>query len=75
MSYKERMERKLLTKKGREIYRRRGSSVEPVFGQIKNRGLGQLLLRGLEKAKGEWMLICLSHNLLKLWKAKTTKLA
>jgi transposase len=75
MSYKERMERKLLTKKGREIYQRRGSSVEPVFGQIKNRGLGQLLLRGLEKAKGEWMLICLSHNLLKLWKAKTTKLA
>jgi len=72
MSYKDRMERKLLTKKGREIYKKRSSSVEPVFGQIKNRGLGQLLLRGLEKAKGEWMLICLSHNLLKLWNAKTT---
>ncbi len=75
MSYKDRMERKLLTNKGREIYQKRGSSVEPVFGQIKNRGLGQLLLRGLEKSKGEWMLICLSHNLLKLWKEKTTKLA
>lgn len=74
MSYKDRMERKLLTIKGREIYQKRGSSVEPVFGQIKNRGLGQLLLKGLEKSRGEWMLICLSHNLLKLWKAKTTKL-
>ena len=72
LSYKERMERKLKTKKGREIYKKRCSSVEPVFGQIQNRGLGRLLLRGLEKSKGEWLLMCLSHNLLKLWKAKIT---
>ena len=72
MGYKERMERKLRTKRGKEIYKKRCSSVEPVFGQIKNRGLGRLLLKGLEKSKGEWLLICLSHNLLKLWKAKTT---
>lgn len=70
LSYKERMERKLLTKKGKMIYQKRGCSVEPVFGQIQNRGLGRLLLRGLRKAKGEWLLMCLSHNLLKLWKAQ-----
>ncbi len=73
LSYKERMERKLLTKRGKEIYQKRGCSVEPVFGQIQNRGLQRLLLRGLTKAKGEWLLMCLSHNLLKLWRAQATK--
>jgi transposase len=70
LNYKERMERKLLTKKGKEIYQKRGCSVEPVFGQIQNRGLGRLLLRGLRKGRGEWFLMCLSHNLLKLWKTQ-----
>ncbi len=41
--------------------------VEPVFGQIKQwRGFRQFLLRGLEKTRAEWRLICLTHNLLKL---------
>jgi len=71
-TYKERMERKLRTKNGKEIYKKRSTSVEPVIGQIKNRGLGKLLLRGIEKVKGEWTLINLSHNLLKLWKARTS---
>ncbi|MGM0510196.1 MAG: IS1182 family transposase [Thermoplasmatota archaeon] len=71
-TYKEKMERKLRTKKGKEIYKKRSTSVETVFGQIKNRGLGKLLLRGLEKVKGEWTLINLSHNLLKLWKERTS---
>lgn len=71
-TFKERMERKLRTKKGKEIYKKRSTSVEPVIGQIKNRGLGKLLLRGIEKVKGEWNLINLSHNLLKLWKARTS---
>ncbi|MEF8848717.1 MAG: transposase [Candidatus Thermoplasmatota archaeon] len=66
------MERKLRTKKGKEIYKKRSTSVETTFGEIKNRGLGKLLLRGLEKVKGEWTLINLSHNLLKLWKARTS---
>ena len=70
MSYKDRMERKLLTKKGKQVYKTRGTSVEPSFGQIQNRGLGKLLLRGLRKGKGEWLLMCLSHNLLKLWNAQ-----
>jgi len=73
LSYKERMERKLLTKKGNEIYNKRGCLVEPAFGQIQNRGLGRLSIRGLTKAKGEWLLMCLSHNFLKLWSAQATK--
>lgn len=67
---KERMERKLLTKKGRVIYKKRGSSVEPVFGRIKFcRGFTRFLLRGIEKVRGEWSLICMTENLLGLWRA------
>jgi len=67
LSIKERMERLLRTKKGRKAYAKRKETVEPVFGQIKGvRGLRQFLLRGLDKVKGEWQLICLTHNLLKL---------
>ena len=63
----DRMARKLRTARGRAIYAKRKHIVEPVFGQIKQaRGLRQLLLRGLGKAQGEWMLICTTHNLLKL---------
>jgi hypothetical protein len=41
--------------------------VEPVFGQVKQaRGFQQLLLRGLEKVRHEWALICTAHNLTKL---------
>jgi Transposase DDE domain len=40
---------------------------EPVFGQIKQaRGFRQFLLRGFEKVRAEWALICIAHNLLKL---------
>ena len=42
--------------------------MEPVFGQIKQgRGLRQFLLRGLDRVKAEWLLICTGHNLLKLF--------
>jgi transposase len=54
----------------RSRYRLRKHTVEPVFGQIKQaRGFRQLLLRGLDKARGEWALICTAHNLLKLARA------
>jgi transposase len=67
----EKMARKLRTKKGRETYSRRKSIVEPVFGQIKRaRGFVQFSLRGLEKMCGEWAMICLTHNLLKLFRAQ-----
>jgi transposase len=64
----DRMLRKLKTKAGKETYLKRKESVEPVFGQIKEaRGIRAFLLRGLEKVKAEWYLICLTHNILKLW--------
>jgi transposase len=65
----ERMQRKLETKDGAAVYATRKTIVEPVFGQIKQaRGFRQFLLRGLEKVRGEWALICLTHNILKLHK-------
>jgi transposase len=69
MTPKDRMIRKLCTKKGQEIYSKRKSTVEPVFGQIKQaRGLRQFSLRGYENVSSEWQLWCLSHNLLKLYR-------
>ncbi|HWB45977.1 MAG TPA: IS1182 family transposase [Hyphomicrobiaceae bacterium] len=54
----------------RSRYRLRKKIVEPVFGQIKGaRAFRQFLLRGLDKVRGEWALICTAHNLLKLHKA------
>jgi hypothetical protein len=51
----------------RSRYRLRKQVVEPVFGQIKQaRGFRQLLLRGIEKVKGEWAMICTVHNIQKL---------
>ncbi|WP_444547789.1 transposase [Stigmatella ashevillensis] len=70
MSLKDWMARRLRTKKGRAVYARRKAVAEAPFGQIKQvRGFRQLLLRGLAKARGEWALICLTHNLLKLHRA------
>ena len=69
LSPRDRMRRKLRTKRGRQRYALRMETVEPVFGQIKaGRGFRQFLLRGLEKVQGEWSLICTGHNLLKLFR-------
>ncbi len=63
----DRMKRKLQTKLGKAVYAARKCVVEPVFGQIKQaRGFRQFLLRGKEKVKGEWALVCLTHNILRL---------
>jgi transposase len=67
-----RMKRKLQTKTGQAIYARRKTIVEPVFGQIKQaQGFRQFMLRGVEKARSEWALVCTTHNLLKLHRACT----
>jgi len=67
---KQKMARKLRTKQGRTEYARRKAIVEPPFGQIKHcRGFRQFLLRGLENMRGEWKLVCLTHNLLKLFRS------
>ena len=69
LSPRDRMRRKLRTKRGRQRYALRMETVEPVFGQIKaGRGFRQFLLRGLGKVNGEWFLICTGHNLLKLFR-------
>jgi transposase len=54
----------------RSRYRFRKQTVEPVFGQIKQaRGFRQFLLRGIDKVRAEWALICIAHNLTKLARA------
>jgi hypothetical protein len=70
LTAKEKMARRNRTKKGRAEYARRKVIIEPVFGQIKA-GLGfrNFLLRGLEKMQGEWTLVCLTHNFLKLFRS------
>ena len=63
------MRGRLTSEIGKAAYRRRKCIVEPVFGQIKDaRGIRTFLLRGLAKVGGEWNLVCLSHNLLKLFR-------
>jgi len=67
MTARERMDRKLRTKRGRGLYRQRGASVEPVFGQMKDRqDAGRFSMRGLELCRGEWQLQAAVHNLRKL---------
>ena len=67
LTIKTHMKIKLATVEGKATYSRRKVIVEPVFGQIKNRGFRHFLLRGLQKVRGEWSLIAMSHNLLKLF--------
>jgi Transposase DDE domain len=67
MTARERMDRKLRTKRGRSLYRQRGAAVEPVFGQMKDRqGAARFSMRGLERCRGEWQLHAAVHNLRKL---------
>ncbi len=67
MKSRERMQRKLRTKRGRTRYRQRGASVEPVFGQMKDRqGARRFSMRGLDRCRGEWLLDAAVHNLRKL---------
>jgi hypothetical protein len=64
---KEHMAAKVRTPEGKALDARRKVMVELVFGQIKeDRGFRRFLLRGLKKIRGEWSLVCLTHNLLKV---------
>ena len=61
----------LCAEKGRESYSKPKCIVEPVFGRIERaRGFVQFSVRGLEKMGGEWALVCLIHNLLKLFRTQ-----
>jgi len=67
------MRRKLRTKRGRERYKLRQTSVEPVFGFIKEElRLRQFLLRGLEKVRSMWRFTCAVHNLWKIFRAQVS---
>jgi IS5 family transposase len=65
------MRARLMTTMAQEIYARRKAIVEPVFGQAKEvRRFRRFSLRGYRHASGEWTLVCLTHNLLKLFRAR-----
>jgi hypothetical protein len=69
LSAKQRMARKLRTKKGRAMYAKRKGMIEPIFGQLKQvLGFRQFSMRGLASMRGEWRLLATVHNLLKLWR-------
>jgi IS5 family transposase len=59
----------LETPRGRAAYARRKATAEPVFGQIRTRGYQHVSFRGLIKNRLEWLFVCATHNLLKLWRA------
>lgn len=72
LTIKQRMKRKLLTKKGKRLYARRKHIAEAPIGQIKHvQGFRQFSLRGCAKARAEWFLVTATHNLRKLFKACT----
>jgi transposase len=67
LTAKEKMGRRLKTKNGKAIYKKRKETVEPVFGIIKQAmGFRQFLLRGLEKVNTEWKLVTLAYDFKKL---------
>ena len=67
---KQSMRQKLQTETGKSVYARRKVIAEPPFGQIKEaRGFRRFSLRGIAKSRSEWTLVCLTHNLLKLFRA------
>lgn len=63
------MRQKLRTEEGKRIYAKRGYTVEPVFGEMKWDGRKpSLSLRGSMKVRGEFLLMCLVHNVKKIVK-------
>lgn len=75
LSPREQMEAKLATEQGWNVYKTRATTIEPTFGQIKDaRGCDRFVRRGLDPCDSEWKLLCLTHNLLKLWRHATGRL-
>jgi len=70
VSAQQQMAAKLRAGAGQAVYKMRKAIVEPVFGQIKQaRGVRRFQLRGLANVQAEWRLICLTHNVLKLYRS------
>lgn len=73
---RDRMERKLLTKAGRALYKKRGCTVEPVFGQVKSaNGFDRFSRRGKRACQNEWKFFFATYNLMKLWRHTLSKAA
>ncbi len=71
---KEEMRKKLLSEEGGRIYRKRMHTAEPPFGHLKhNLGYKSFLLRTLDKARGEFKLMCIGYNLTKIWRFRLAK--
>jgi hypothetical protein len=67
------MRRVLASEHGARLYRHRGQTIEPIFGQTKhNRRADRFQRRGLAACRSEWRIITATHNLLKYWRATTT---
>jgi transposase len=76
LNAKQRMEYKLKTEVGKKIYAKRKTIIEPIFGQIKDgRRIRTFLMRGIDAVKGEWNLICATHNLLKIFRRNALQMA
>ena len=76
LSAKGKMERKLLTKKGKEMYSKRGWMVEGTFGQLKyDLGFDHFMRRGKSACASEWKLMCSVHNLLKIFRFQAKVMA
>jgi transposase len=63
---RQKMIEKMEQESSKQVYKKRKQIVEPVFGQIKNGGFRQFLLRGFKKASGEFSLVCAVHNIKKV---------
>ena len=66
---RQQMNRKMEQDESKEIYHERKVIVEPVFGQIKNKGFVGFSVRGKDKVQGEFSLVCAVHNIGKIVKA------
>jgi hypothetical protein len=62
----ERMRWKFDTPRGRELYSRRMGTVEPVFGNLQNKGMRRFTLRGRKKVDAQWQLFTMVHNIEKI---------
>lgn len=68
----DKMRQRLATKTGKELYKLRKQTVEPVFGIIKEvLGFRRFSMRGREKTETEWSLVCMAYNIRRLFVLQT----
>jgi hypothetical protein len=70
LTERQKMASRLATEEGKALYKRRKAIVEAVFGQIKEaRHFRGFSFRGLKNVQAEWDFVCLTHNLLKIFRS------